>query len=148
MVKRSFYIIQMSPELSIWPNHIVCLQSSPFILILESTIFLSMRYVPYCSVCIISAQEVSTLSIPLPGLCWWHPRCLVRKGKMLPCDCNCGIRVQSSGCRQSCSGETEISTANPTVWMLLIIRIASALSRGMNREVAHRYFGSSTSSSP
>lgn len=79
MVKRSFYVLQVSPEHSVWPNHIVCLQSSPFIFTLESTIFLSMKCVLYCSVYVNSAQEVSVLSIPFgggtPGVLLGRVRC-------------------------------------------------------------------------
>lgn len=60
---RGLCVLQTSPELLIWTNHIVCLLSFPFILTLESTVLLSMNCVLYCYVCINSAQALTRLSI-------------------------------------------------------------------------------------
>ena len=133
MVQRSFCVLQVMPELSIWTNHIVCLLSFPFILTLESTILLSMNCILYCYVCINSAQALTRLSILCLCFTGDNPGHLVVKvRKMLPCDCHCGVQVQSNACYQSCSGETDTNIAKPTAWMLLITMLASALRRGMN----------------
>lgn len=92
MVQRTFCILQASPELSIWTNHIACLLSFPFILTLESTILLSMNCILYYYLCINSAQTLIRLSILCLCFAGDNPDSLVGRVR-------CCLVIAVAGCR-------------------------------------------------
>lgn len=62
MMQRSSHVLQASPELSLWTNHMVCLLSFPFILALESTVLLSVNCTLCCYAGISPAPALTRLS--------------------------------------------------------------------------------------